>query len=337
MKNGITVAGNIVMDIVKKIDSYPKEGMLANIVDVSYGIGGCTVNTLYDLAKMDSGMPLYAMGRIGDDENGRNIVNTLKEAGIDVAGVSVSSKHATSFTDVMVNINNGNRTFFHERGANQDFSIEHIDIESITSDIFHFGYALLLDSFDVEDADFGTVMARVLAAVQQRGIKTSIDVVSENSDRYQKIVKPSLKYCDYIILNEIEAGRIADIEARDGKDQLIMDHLPKICQNLLSEGVSKMVVVHMPECGCAMTQDGAFYFEPSYNLPPGFIKGGVGAGDAFCAGMLYGIYHDWKIEDAIRYANMSAACCLSHENSVDGMKTKAEIIAMQQEFKIREF
>ena len=56
-----------------------------------------------------------------------------------------------------------------------------------------------------------------------------------------------------------------------------------------------------------------------------FIKGSVGAGDAFCAGTLYGIYNGWGDEEILKFASASAACNLFAENSIDGLREKAEI------------
>ena len=40
-RKGITIAGNILTDIVKQIDCYPKIGMLANVTEISQAVGGC--------------------------------------------------------------------------------------------------------------------------------------------------------------------------------------------------------------------------------------------------------------------------------------------------------
>jgi arabinose-5-phosphate isomerase len=64
-------------------------------------------------------------------------------------------------------------------------------------------------------------MARLLAEAQKHGIKTSIDVVSEASDRFTRLVPPSLKYTDYCIINEIEAGQTTGIALRDENDNLL--------------------------------------------------------------------------------------------------------------------
>lgn len=335
MNKGIAIAGNLIVDYVKNIDSYPKAGMLTNVRSMSRCIGGCTGNTLADLAKIDPSVPLTCIGRVGDDENGKYIIDLMNSLGVDTSNVCYSKDTPTSFTDVMNDMASRERTFFHGRGANAEFSLSHIDFDRISADIFHIGYALLLDGFDMPDDEYGTVMVRTLAMAQAKGFKTSIDVVSEDGDRYKQIITPSLKYCYYAIMNEIEAGRVVDIEPRDENGNIIEENLRLICEKLFTLGVEQLVVIHMPEMGCAMHRSGAYHVVKSYDLPNGFIKGTVGAGDAFCAGMLYALYNEWEIQKAMRFANAVAACCLSHENSIDGLRSREEIELLQNQMKLR--
>lgn len=67
MKNGIAVAGNLIVDYIKMIDIYPTPGMLCNILEKSQSPGGCAVNTLGVIAAMDAEIPLWCCGCIGDD------------------------------------------------------------------------------------------------------------------------------------------------------------------------------------------------------------------------------------------------------------------------------
>lgn len=46
-----------------------------------------------------------------------------------------------------------------------------------------------MDGLDAPDAEYGTKAARLLAKVQAAGIRTSVDIVSEQSDRFQGIVR----------------------------------------------------------------------------------------------------------------------------------------------------
>ena len=78
-----------------------------------------------------------------------------------------------------------------------------IDWDKFDAKIFHIGYHPILKRFGIRpDKQYGTKMARLLAHAKEHGLETSVDVVSEMSDRFQKIVPPSLKYTDYCIINE---------------------------------------------------------------------------------------------------------------------------------------
>ncbi len=320
VRQGVAVAGNLTVDYIKTMDSYPKEGNLSTILSLDKSVGGAPANVTIDLSKIDSSIPLQVIGVTGDDEDGEYVINILNRNGIDTSQITKDSTIGTSFTDVISAESTGNRTFFHYRGANQIFSVEHFDFSKIKARILHIGYALLLDALDAEDNEYRTVMARVLSMAQRHGIKTSLDVVSENSDRFSRIIPHSLKYCNYFIVNEFEASLTTGIPDRDNNGQLIIENMERICKKLLSMGVKDLVVIHAPEGGFAMESDGSYYIQPSLKLPEGYIKGAVGAGDAFCAGILYSVYNGWDTRRALKIAVSSAACCLSHVNATDGMK-----------------
>ena len=112
----------------------------------------------------------------------------------------------TSFTAVMSNNRTKERTFFQHAGANAYYGEEHIDWDKLDVNIFHIGYILLLPHLDEPDAQYGTKMARLLDRAQKAGMKTSIDVVSESGERFQKLVTPALRYTDYCIINELAAA-----------------------------------------------------------------------------------------------------------------------------------
>ena len=327
MRRGIAAAGSLIVDTIKLIDAYPKPGTLANIKGISRCVGGLAANTLIDIAVIDGGIPLASIGKIGDDALGGLITDTLESYGVDTSRI-IRSEHPTSFTDVMNDMSNGERTFFHERGANAHFGIDDIDFDGIDAEYFHIGYALLLDAFDAGDPEYGTVMARALHKAREMGMKTSLDVVSENSGRFRNIVTPSLKYCTNLIINELEAGLITEIPPRDADGRVIMANLRAICGKMKSLGVEENVAIHMPECGVAADGRGEFSAVGSYELPAGYIKGSVGAGDAFCAGMLYSIYKGFDMPRALKFANGAAALCLSRENTIDGMGGAADIEAI---------
>jgi sugar/nucleoside kinase (ribokinase family) len=234
----------------------------------------------------------------------------MARLGVDASALTSTTRAPTPHTLVCVVKETGRRTFFHNRGANALFGPEHVPVSRIKARLVHFGYLLLLDRFDEPDDEFGTVAARLLADLQRVGIETSIDVVSEDSQRFPKIVKPALRHADYAILNELEAGRTTGHELKPG-GRPDPRAIRASAEELLRLGVRKLVCIHMPEGGYVRTADRREYWQPALRLPEGYIRGGAGAGDAFCAGVLCGLHERWEIERTLKLAVAAATVCLS--------------------------
>ena len=329
-RNVITIVGNIITDLVKTIDFYPNCGMLTYVNGVTRAVGGCVPNTLIDLAKLDSTLPLSAIGRVGNDDNGRFLLDMLRHHGIDTTHISISVTAPTSFCDVM-NLPSGERTFFHAKGANAEFSPDDIDLSALNCSILHAGYILLLDKFDAPDEQYGTKMARFLHAVRQKGIRTSVDVVSSEEADYGQAMLPVLPELDYIVINEYEACRIFDLKARDEEGRLLKDNVELAMRKMAEQGVRLRIVVHCLEGGfCLNAETGEFF------IPQEEMKGKVGAGDAFCAGCLYSFVNGYDERKTLAFASCAAAQSLFAENSIDGMKKKDEVWQMESRYPRRE-
>ena len=316
-KTGIAVAGTILVDKLNEIGAYPASGELTKILSVSRAVGGAVPNVGIDIKRVDPSITVKAVGKIGNDAEGDFLVDTLEENGVD-ASLLVRGDKPTSFTDVM-SIVGGQRTFFTYPGACADFGVDDVDFDKLNAKMLHLGYFLLLDKVDGGDGE------KILKAAQERGIKTSIDLVSENSNRYH-IVKDCLKYTDNVIINELEAGMIAGIEP-------CHENLEKIARALKDMGVSERVIIHMPETGVCLSDNG-FFELPSWELPNGFIKGKTGAGDAFCAGALIGIYRGLDEMGILTLAQKAATASLSAADAIGGMVSEGKIDTMLRKMNI---
>jgi sugar/nucleoside kinase (ribokinase family) len=210
----------------------------------------------------------------------------------------------------MTEAGSGARTFFHCRGANALLDIG--DFKNIKSGarIFHLGYLLLLDKLDAPDSRYGVRWGRLLALLQKKGFKISVDVVSEQGSRFRKIVTPVLPYVDYLILNEIEAGEVTGTRIRNSRGAVEGDALRLAAKALLRSGVRELAAIHFPEGGFLLKKNGESCFVPAFRIPPKDIRGTAGAGDAFCAGLLYGIHEGWTPGEMLSLASASAAFCL---------------------------
>jgi sugar/nucleoside kinase (ribokinase family) len=327
-RSGLLAGGNWIIDLVKMIDVYPQPEQLANIRSQSQGTGGAPYNVLVDLARSGTPFPLFAAGLVGKDALGEHILQTCRENKIDVRHLGTTAKAPTSFTDVMTEQGHGRRTFFHARGANALWRGDDLDFDKIPVRIFHLGYLLLLDALDEPDPRFGTKAARLLARAQAAGVKTCADVVSEDSDRFARIVNPALKHVDYCILNEIEAGKTTGFKIRQPDGPLDTVALRHAAGALLQQGVRELVVVHFPEGAFARTRKGEDFWQSSLKLPPKYIGGTAGAGDAFCAGVLYGLHEDWDLQRCLLTGVCIAAASLSDATCTSGVKSLNTSLAL---------
>ena len=324
MKDGVTFIGTMLVDLIKMIDNYPEPGALCNMGEITNCIGGLACNTAVNLKVLDPSMTVRSVGMVGQDERGVYLREKLSSYGIDISGIKESASLPTSFTDVMTMRSTGVRTFFQQQGACANFSYDDIDFDSIETSHAHVGYALLMNRLDNPEAGYGSGMARILDKLTSLGLQTSIDLVSDVSNRYRQVVTPSLPYTDFLFCNEVEAAGITGlvVNAANPSDD---SSVRAACTSLLTMGVRKMVILHAPRGGWIMTADGSFYFCPSLSLPEGYIQGSVGAGDAFCAGMLYALVRGLPPEEGLVIANLAAAANLSNSNSVDGMRPLADL------------
>lgn len=326
MRSGILAGGNWIIDHVKIIDTWPAQDSLATILRASSGNGGSPYNILKDLAYLQAPFPLSAVGLIGDDENGQSILADCREHRIDTAQLRRTTAAATSYTDVMTAQATGRRTFFHQRGANALLAPEHFDFERTTAKIFHLGYLLLLDRLDSFHADGRTGAAEVLRRARAAGMRTSLDCVSDNSDRFRLVAAPALSCVDYFFANDFEAEKLTGIALRRGQT-IDASAVGLAAGKLIQAGVHGWVFIHFPEAVYACNAAGEGVWQPSLQVPPSAIKGAAGAGDAFAAGVLYGLHENWAIPECLRLGVCAAAVSLYHPTCSEGIRKASECLA----------
>jgi len=319
IRNGILAGGNWIIDQVKMVDVYPTEERLANILSENASNGGAPYNVLKALHIMEVAFPLEGVGVLGDDERGQQILEECQGRGINTDQLKKLKGVKTSYTDVMTVTSTGRRTFFHCRGSNALLDESHFDFSRSAAKFFHLGYLLLLDKLDTVGADGLTGAARLLRKAKEAGFVTSADIVSEQSERYKNIVPASLSFIDILFVNEFEAKMLADTEIFDKAGNLSLSRGYAVAEKILAMGVLGWVVVHFPRGAIAVSKAGERIVQHGVHLPPEKIKGTVGAGDAFAAGVLAGLHEEWGMAKSLELGVNVAAASLMDTTSSGGI------------------
>ena len=75
-----------------------------------------------------------------------------------------------------------------------------------------------------------------------------------------------------------------------------------------------------------MNRAGQFAASGQIPTPPGYIKSKVGAGDAFCAGVLSAAHRGMTLAEAVRLGNAAAMVSLSVPGATGAMRTVEECL-----------
>lgn len=308
-RKGILALGNLLVDRTLVISEYPKETMLATISQMGLHCGGGCTNVLFNLAKLDAELPLFLSGAIGKDSEGQFILRQAQKHKVALSAL-IESELPTSFTDVMINSQNGERTFFHYIGAMQHYDAQAVAAIDCDAKIAHIAYLPLLPALlDV------AVLKETLLTLKEKGFLISIDLVSvENQQIFTDVILPVLPYVDIVIINDVEAKSltVAKQTASTEKD-LIM-----AAQNIMRLGVKQAVVVHSPKYAAACDWQGNSLTLPSYWVEKDKIVSTLGAGDAFCSGILYGLHENLPLQETLQLGHGLAYFNLFSVSATEG-------------------
>lgn len=318
-RKGIICAGNWIVDIVHTIDTWPHKSDLVHIRDEVVGVGGGPANVAIDLSRMGFADPIYGVGLIGQDLHGQTVLRACQQAGIDTRGLRQSDRAPTGHTHVMT-VPGDSRTFFYHPGTNDLLDAPDIDI-SAPAKVFYLGYINLLGTLDRIGPDGRTPASIVLEQARLMGMQTCVDLVSSDSPQFRTAVCASLPYIDLLFLNEAEAARATGIAISGPNDP---DALARAARSLLAGGAGA-VIIHTTDLALWQSQTDTTWAIPD-PVDPARIVSPVGAGDAFCAGVIWGVYHGWTRVQSMALGHRAAAAALRGATATDGIPPIAELL-----------
>jgi sugar/nucleoside kinase (ribokinase family) len=289
-KKPIVCLGILVADVIgKPVHSVPGPGSLALVDEMSLHCGGCAANAATALANL--GLPVDVIGKVGDDPFGDFVIEELQHRGIGTSGVTRDSSNGTSASMVIVDPD-GERRFIHYIGANAAFTIEDIDFDLVSAAaVLHIGGSLVLPGID------GQPTAEILKRAREAGVITFLDTVWDDTGRWMALLEPSLPYIDYFIPSLPEAREITGHDSPE-----------KVAQDLLDHGVGTVALKMGPDGCFVKSADHASLQLPAYDVE---VVDATGAGDAFAAGFIAGIWQGWSLDKTARFASAVGAMCVT--------------------------
>ncbi len=320
-KRGIISAGTWTLDRVKIIDAWPQEEHLAEIIATDMQGGGSGYNLAVDIRQLDPSIPVEAIGLLGEDVDGEFLRTKAHIAGIDTSQLHSTGAADTSFTEVMSDTRTGRRTFFHHRGTSDLLTPEHFDFNRCQGRILHLGLLGLHKALDSDWQGSANGWQAVLKKAKAAGLQTNLELVSISPQHIFNIASPCLAWLDSLIVNEYEVGALAQMATTDSVGKPDADRCLAAAKQVLSRGSMSLVVVHYPKGAIALTADGRVVERSSFQIPENDIKSAVGAGDAFAAGILYGLHENRDLDTTMELAHAAAAASLRASTTVGAVES----------------
>lgn len=328
-RQGIICAGNWIVDIVHEIDQWPNKSELALIAREDRGIGGGAANVSSALARMQVGFPLLPFGAIGNDDLGDFVVESCQALKLPTDRLIRRADKPTAHTHVM-SVPGDSRTFFYQGGANDSLSEADFSagfFAGSDAKIFYLGYLMLLEQLDGMEGDT-TGAAHILARARAAGLVTAVDLVSASRDDFSCIVRHAAPHIDYLIMNEVEACRAGDQPLEAGEvpsDATLVAAADKV----MAVGIHRAIIIHCPKKAVWIGRDAEPIFLRPKPLSPDQILSPVGAGDAFCAGLLYGIHQGFAPTRTLALAHVTAVSSMKGMTATESIPPLHNLLAEQ--------
>ena len=283
--------GALNVDKLYKVNMIAKEEEESFVIDFKEASGGSAANTIVGLAKL--ALKTGFIGKVAEDREGELLLNDFKKENVDTSGILVSKEGRSGVVMGYVD-ENGERALYVDPGVNDWLEFKEINLDYAAATEF-----LHLTSF-VGEKPF---KAQKQLINQLSDVKISFDPGALYAKRSLMSLKPIIKRSFVMLPNENE------IRLLTGKDY---ERGSKI---LIKKGVS-LVAVKLGAKGCYVTNSKESHLVEPYEKK---LVDTTGAGDAFCAGFLYGLVKGRDLYECGRLGNFVAARCISKMGAKTGL------------------
>lgn len=272
MSGQVILLGDINLDAVLTLKGkLPEPGGDGLATRLITSIGGGICNTAIALRRFGVSAALIAC--TGQDVWAQAILPGLETMGINLMGVQRNPQATTGIAFIAITPD-GERTMFSCRGANGL-----LRAEAIPAVLFDEAVLLQLSAYALLDNAQREALWRAVALAEERGIPISLDLMSEPARQCAEEVHRLLPHLSICVLGLQEANFA-----------LGLNDSQKIVAHLLKSGV-RMVGLKLGGNGCLVADERHLVRLPAF---PVQAVDSTGAGDAFCAGLIYGWLRGWN-------------------------------------------
>lgn len=297
----LCVIGSLNMDLVTKVENFPKPG--ETIVGESFKTfpGGKGANQAVALGRL--GADVFMIGKVGEDIYGTEYLDVLKNNNVNQSGINIEKGISSGVAVIQVS-GKGENNIVVIPGANGKVNVKYIESKwdiLEEADIFLFQLEIPM-----------TTVTDTIKKLKDKGKTIILDPAPAT-----KFPEEIFKYIDYITPNETEIETLVE-KSIDNEDDL-----KESAQILLDKGV-KVVIAKLGSNGAAIIK------KDEYVSIPGFKVNAIdttAAGDSFNAGFAFALAEGKELEECVRFGNAVGAISTTALGAQEAMPSYKEVMS----------
>lgn len=297
MKFDVICFGALNVDRLYRVNRIAGRDEESFIIDFKEAPGGSAANTAVGLARL--GLKTGFIGKVSDKREGKLLLNDFKRQNVDVNGIIVSKEGRSGVAMGYVDTK-GDRALYIDPGVNDSLELKEIDLKYADNTAF-----LHLTSF-IGEKPFKAQKELVRGL---RDVRISFDPGELYARKGLTVLKLMIERSFVMLPSENELKLLTGKKYDEGSKILI------------KKGVS-IVAVKLGERGCYVTNGKESYLVEPYKVK---VVDTTGAGDAFCAGFLYGLIKNKDLYECGRLGNFVASRCIEKVSAREGLPRLSDL------------
>lgn len=301
MKNHpVVVIGSSNLDLVVEVPRIPAPGETVQGGPVSFVSGGKGANQA--VAALRAGASVSFVSAVGDDEFGKRLLTSHKEAGLDTCHEVVVEGSPTGTALIVVDVNAEN-TITVSAGANG--FLDPVTVESALATLLSPGTVLMMQL----EIPLPTVLAaaRFARAVGATVLLNASPLGSEDGDLLREI----LQLTDVLVVNQTEAQYVSPES----------ESMEATLRGLSSLG-PRIVIETLGKDGALVLQGNRVSEAQAF---PVDAVDTTGAGDSFAGALACALASGESLETAVRFASAAGALATTAIGAQSSVPTKEAI------------
>ena len=297
-----------VVTLGEALASFRSSGPLGLGAPVTPDLAGAETNVAIGLSRL--GHRVAWVGRVGSDPFGQAALRTLRGEGVDVEGVVVDGSAATGLMFLEQRTADLTRVHYVRAGsAGSRLGPDDLPLDAIRS-------ARMLHVTGVTPALSPTAaeaVSRAVAVAREAGVRVSLDVNHRDRLWSREAAAP--------VLRALLPGVSLLVAGEDELDLVVDGPEDEAVARLLADGVDA-VAVKRGSAGASLVTTAGRWDRDAVAVT---AVDTVGAGDAFCAGLLSAVLDGHADGDALERAVALGAWAVSTRGDWAGLPTRAEL------------